>query len=71
MVIEAMTSSALGRNHGVVELGFGRPKVDRPSALRIIVSKCSRAAVVAGEDSTERDVAVDGSGGGRCVARNI
>lgn len=65
MVIDAMTSSVLGRYQGVVESGFGRPKVERPRALRTIVSKCSSAAVVAGEDSTDKDVAVDGSGGGR------
>lgn len=65
MVRDAITSSVLGRYHGVIEFGFGKPNVDRPSALRTMVSKCSRAAVVAGDDSTDKDVAVDGSGGGR------
>lgn len=65
MVKDAITSSVLGRYHGVIESGFGKPNVERPRALRTMVSKCSRAAVVAGDDSTDKDVAVDGSGGGR------
>jgi len=71
MVIEAMTSSALGRYHLVLAEGSGIPKAFLPSALRMMVSKCSRAAVVAGDDSTEREVAVDGIGDGMWVARNM
>ena len=38
------------------------------------LSKCSSAAVVAGDvpaGSTDKAVAVEGIGGGRCVARNM
>jgi len=74
IVSAAMASSALGRYHGFVAKGSGIPKVERPRARRMILSKCSSAAVVAGEvvaDSTESAVAVDATGDGRCVARNI
>jgi len=74
IVRAAIASSALGRYQGLVAAGFGIPNVDRPRAWRIILSKCSRAAVVAGDaaaDSTERAVAVDGIGGGKCDARNM
>lgn len=72
IVIAAIASSALGRYQGFVAVGSGTPNVDLPSALRITVSKCSRAAVVAGvADSTDSSVAVDGIGGETCVARNI
>lgn len=50
------------------------PKVERPRAVRISASKCASAAVVSGEGealSREMDVAEDGMGGGRWVARNI
>lgn len=43
--------------------------VERPRALRMSISRCSIAAVVAGEavasDSRDIDVAVDASGGGK------
>ncbi len=56
-----------------------KPKVERPRARRMMVSKCSSAAVVEGEeDSTDREVELDAEllggmlmGGGRCVARNM
>ena len=74
MVSAAMASSVLGRYHGLVANGSGIPKVDRPRARRMMLSKCSRAAVVAGEvcaDSTESAVAVEATGDGRWVARNM
>lgn len=74
MVRAAMVSSALGRYQRVVAVGSGIPNAERPSALRIKLSKCSNAAVVAGKalaDSTARSVAVEGIGGGRWVARNM
>lgn len=74
IVRAAMASSALGRYQRLVIVIFGTPKVDRPRALRMMVSKCSRAAVVAGDvvaESTDNAVAVEGRGVGRWVARNI
>ena len=74
IVREAVISSALGRYHGLLESGSVVLKVDRPSARRMRLSKCSSAAVVAGEvaaPSTDRAVAVDGIGGGTWVARNM
>lgn len=50
------------------------PNVERPSALRMMASKCSSAAVVSGEGeapSRASSVAVDGIGGGMWVARNM
>jgi hypothetical protein len=55
-------------------VGSGIPYAERPSALRIMVSKWSNAAMVAGDavaDSTANSVAADGRGGGKCVARNM
>ena len=68
-----MNWSALGRYQRFDALGSGIPNAFRPKALRIKLSKCSSAAVVAGDvtGSTERAVAVDGMGGGKCVARNM
>jgi hypothetical protein len=57
----------LGRYHGLLDSISDVPNVERPRARRMRLSKCSRAAVVAGEvvaDSTDRAVAVDGIGGG-------
>lgn len=72
MVSAAMASSALGRYQRLEALGSGIPNAVRPSALRIMLSKCSSAAVVAGvADSRASSVAVDGMGGGRWVARNM
>lgn len=74
IVKAAMASSALGRYQRAVAVGSGIPKAERPRALRIMVSKCSSAAVVMGVgDSSARAVAVDGegSGEGTCVARNM
>ena len=72
MVRAEMTSSALGRYQRVEAPGSGMPNAARPRALRIMVSKCSSAAVVAGvADSMANWVAVDGIGAGRCVARNM
>lgn len=74
MVNAAMASSALGRYQRFRESGSGIPKVDLPRAFRIMLSKCSRAAVVAGDvvaDSTDSAVAVEGRGGGTWVARNM
>jgi hypothetical protein len=74
IVRAAIKSSALGKYHGLLLRVSGTPNVARPSARLIILSKCSRAAIVAGEvvaDSTDRAVAVDGMGGGTWVARNI
>lgn len=68
----AIASSALGRYQGPLAVGSGMPNADRPRALRIILSKCSRAAVVTGvADSRASSVAVDGMGAGTCVARNM
>lgn len=55
-------------------MGSGIPKADRPRARRIMLSKCSRAAVVAGDADSERsesDVVADGRGGVIFVARNM
>src|SRR4051812_42516154 len=74
IVSAAIASSALGRYQRAEAVGSGIPNAERPSALRIIVSKCSNAAVVAGEavaDSTDNSVAVEGMGGGMWVARNM
>ena len=72
MVRAAITSSVLGRYQGLVAVGSGIPNVERPRARLIRLSKCSRAAVVAGlSDSRAKAVAVDGIGGGKCVERNI
>lgn len=74
IVRAAIASSALGRYQGLVASGSGIPNVERPSARRIMLSKCSRAAVVAGDvvaDSTDNAVAVEAIGDGRCVARNM
>lgn len=74
IVRAAIASSALGRYHGLLVNPSGTPNVERPSARRMRLSKCSRAAVVAGEvaaPSTDRAVAVDGIGGGTWVARNM
>lgn len=59
MVKVAIESSALGRYQRAVAVGSGIPKADRPSALRMISSKWSRAAFVATDDSTESEVAVE------------
>ena len=68
----AIASSALGRYHGFVARESNIPNVERPSARRMMLSKCSSAAVVAGvADSTESAVAVDSIGDGRWVARNM
>ena len=69
-----MNWSALGKYQRFEALGSAMPKAFRPSAVRIRWSKCSKAAIVAGDvpaGSAERAVAVDGMGGGRWVARNI
>jgi hypothetical protein len=74
MVRAEMSLSALGRYQWFEALGSGIPNAFRPKALRIRLSKCSSAAVVAGDvpaGLTERDVAVNEMGGGRCVARNM
>lgn len=74
IVTVAMASSALGRYHRLEAVGSEMPNVERPRALRIMVSKCSSAAVATGDDvapSTDSAVAVDGNGGGRWVARNM
>ena len=74
IVRAAIASSALGKYHGLLIKLSEVPNVDRPNARRMRLSKCSRAAVVAGEvvaPSTDRAVAVDGIGGGTWVARNI
>lgn len=52
------------------------PKVERPSARRTMWSMCCSAAVVAGfefvgAESTEREVAGEGTGRGTWVARNM
>ena len=63
----AITSSALGRYHGLLDNVSDGPNVERPRARRMRLSKCSRAAMVAGEavaDSTDSEVAVDAIGGG-------
>lgn len=72
-MIVAIASSALGRYQGLVAVGSGMPKVERPRARRMMLSKCSRAAVVAGDVVAESTsaVAVEGIGDGRWVARNI
>lgn len=67
MVKAAMTSSALGRYQRPAVVGCGIPKVDLPRARRMMLSKCSRAALVAGDevaDSTDNAVAVEVRGGG-------
>jgi len=72
IVRAAIASSALGRYQGLLVMEL--PNVERPRARRMILSKCSRAAVVAGEvvaDSTDRAVVVDDIGGGTWVARNM
>lgn len=74
MVSAEINWSALGRYQCADAEGSGIPNAFRPSALRIRLSKCSSAAVVAGDvpaGSTERAVAVEGIGVGRCVARNM
>lgn len=72
MVRVAMASSAEGRYQRVEAEGSGIPKADRPRARRMMLSKCSRAAVVAGEDdSREIEVVEGGIGGETCVARNM
>jgi len=74
IVSAAIASSALGRYQRFIESGSGIPKVDLPRARRMMLSKCSRAAVVAGDvtaDSTDNAVAVEGIGGGTWVARNM
>ena len=74
IVRAAMASSALGRYHGLLNTLSGMLNVERPRARRMRLSKCSSAAVVAGEvvgDSMDRAVAVEGIGGGTWVARNM
>lgn len=67
-----MKSSVLGRYQRAWPVGFGIPKAERPSARRIRLSKCSRAAVVAGEaDSTDNEVVTEGTGAVILVARNM
>lgn len=73
-VAEAIKSSVPMLYHGRNEPSV--PNVDRPSAMRIMESKRSNAAAVAvgsepGMLSKESDVAVEGSGIERCVAKNI
>jgi hypothetical protein len=74
IVSAAVISSALGKYQGLLESVSDVPNVDRPKARRMRLSKCSSAAVVAGEvvaPSTDSAVAVDGIGGGTWVARNM
>lgn len=83
MVVAAKIESVFGSllHHQVPSLEFSpafvpgpKPKVERPRARRIMVSKCSSAAVVDGDDdSTDKEVELDvvGSGAGRWVARNM
>ena len=72
IVRAAMQSSALGRYQRTCAAGSGTPKAERPRARRIMLSKRSRAAVVAGEaDSTDNEVVTDGMGGVTRVARNM
>lgn len=67
-----MASSAEGRYHRFDADGSGIPKADRPKARRMMLSKCSSAAVVAGEeDSIEIDVLGGEIGGEMWVARNM
>lgn len=51
------------------------PNGDRPNALRMIASNCSRTAVVAGDvtaaDSTDSEIADEIIGVGSWVAKNI
>lgn len=68
-------ASSVPKNQPEVDGSVPAPKAERPSARRIMVSKCSKAAVVTGvevaADSRESSVAVEGVLVGRWVARNM
>lgn len=72
MVSAAMASSAGGRYQRAEAVGSGMPKAERPRARRMRLSKCSSAAVVAGEEDSREMEVEDGAGGVvMWVARNM
>ena len=80
MVRSAMTSSDVKFPHQDEDAGRGAapdgsPCTERPSAFRIMVSRRSSAAIMAGEegvdDSTESSMVDVGMGGGRWVDRSM
>lgn len=74
-MVRAAIKSSVPKNQVELLGSPPAPKAERPSARRMMVSKCSKAAVVTGvdsaADSSESSVAVDGVLVGRCVARNM
>lgn len=77
MVVAARMESVLGSQDAhhqfssfeVTCVPGPKPNVERPRARRIMVSKCSSAAVVEGEEDSSTDRDVDDEGVGRGAGR--